>query len=78
MNSRKLADRIGNIDERLVQQAQNLPNYGVRRRNKVIKRIATCAATLVLMVCSFAAGMAVSAKEPAVEPGQDSAQETDF
>ena len=78
MNSRKLADRIGNIDERLVQQAQNLPNYGKRRRNRVIKRIATCAATLVLMVCSFAAGMAVSATEPAVEPGQDSAQETVF
>lgn len=78
MNSRKLADRIGNIDERLVQQAQNLPNYGVRRRNRVIKRIAMCAATLVLMVCSFAAGMAVSAREPVVEPAQDSTQETVF
>lgn len=78
MNSRKLADRIGNIDERLVQQAQNLPNYGARRRNRVIKRIAACAATLVLMVCSFAAGMAVSANEPVVEPSQDSAQETVF
>lgn len=78
MNGRKMADRIGNVDDRLVQQAQNIPNYGARRRNRVIKRIAACAATLVLMACSFAAGTAVSAKEPAGNPVQDSAQETVF
>lgn len=78
MNSRKLADRIGNMDERLVQQAQNLPNYGARRRNRVIKRIVACAAMLVLMACSFAAGTAVSAKETVVEPVRNPAQETVF
>lgn len=71
MNSRKLADRIGNIDERLVQQAQNLPNYGAMRRNRVIKRLIMCAAALVLMVCSFAAGTAVSAKENIAESTQE-------
>lgn len=71
MNSRKLADRIGNMDERLVQQAQNLPNYRAGHRNRAIKRLAMCAAVLVLMVCSFAAGTAVSARETVMEWGQE-------
>lgn len=71
MNSRKLADRIGNMDERLVLQAENIPDYGARQRNRIIKRFAMCAAALVLMVCSFAAGTAVSAKETAVESRQE-------
>ena len=64
MNSRKMAERIGNVDDRLVQQAQNIPNYGAKRRNKLMRRLSLCAAALLLMVCSFAAGTAVSAKEP--------------
>lgn len=64
MNSRKMAERIGNVDDRLVQQAQDIPNYGAKRRNKLMRRLSLCAAALLLMVCSFAAGTAVSAKEP--------------
>ena len=32
MNRKQLADRIGNIDDRLVQQAEDVPNYARRRR----------------------------------------------
>lgn len=66
MNSRKLADRIGNIDERLVAQAENLPNYSTRHRRNVFYRLMACAAAIVLMLGSFAAGATVFAKETIV------------
>lgn len=68
MNSRELADRIGNMDEHLVQQAEKLPNYGARHRRKWAVRAASCAAALVLALGSFTAGAVVFAKEVAVEP----------
>lgn len=68
MNNRELADRIGNMDEHLVQQAEKLPNYGARHRRKWAVRAASCVAALVLALCSFTAGAAVFAKEVVVEP----------
>ncbi len=66
MNSRKLADRIGNIDSRLIQQAENLPDYSLRHRRNIFYRLMACAATIVLMLGSFAAGATVFAKEAAI------------
>ncbi len=66
MNSRKLADRIGNIDSRLIQQAESLPDYSLRHRRNIFYRLMACAATIVLMLGSFAAGATVFAKEAAV------------
>lgn len=75
MNSRKMAERIGNMDDRLVQQAQDIPNYGAKRRSRMMKSAVLCAVALVLMVCSFATGAAVSAKE---EKGTGEGPETVF
>ena len=68
MRSRELADRIGNMDGDLVQQAERLPNYGARHRKKWAARIASCAAALALAVGSFTAGAVVFAKEVTVGP----------
>ena len=50
MNKKQLSEHIGNIDDRLVQQAEKLPNYATQRRQKRIRRLLTAAAALVLMV----------------------------
>lgn len=68
MNSRELADRIGNMDEHLVQQAEKLPNYGARHRRRWAVRAASCVAALVLALGSFTAGAVAFAKEVVVEP----------
>lgn len=56
MNAKQLADRIGNIDEQLIQQAQYTPNYNSLHRTKRMRKIFTVAAAIVLMVTSFTAG----------------------
>ncbi len=68
MNGRELAERIGNIDGYMVQQAERLPDYGARRRRKWAMGIASCAAVFVLAVGSFTAGAVVFAKEMSAEP----------
>ena len=49
MNRKQLSDRIGNIDDRLVQQAADMSDYVRRRRKKFLKRLVSTAAVLVLM-----------------------------
>lgn len=61
MNERQLAERIGNIDDRLIQQAESYRTTKKQRRMKVLKRIVACAAALVLAVGSFALGRVVEA-----------------
>lgn len=61
MNREQLLERIGNIDDRLVQQAERIPNYRKRYRRKRIRRLAAWAAALILMAGSFAAGVMVEA-----------------
>lgn len=62
MTGKQLSERIGNIDDRLVQQAEHIPNYRMRHMRKRIRRMAACAAALVLAVCSFAVGVMVEAR----------------
>ena len=64
MNRKQLSNRIGNIGDRLVQQAENIPNYAQQRRNKLLKRLAGMAAVLVLMACSGAARRVPSSRTP--------------
>ncbi|MDE6674558.1 MAG: hypothetical protein K2K19_07080 [Acetatifactor sp.] len=61
MTREQLSERIGNIDDRLVQQAERIPNYRKRQWRKRIRQLAACAAALVLMAGSFAMGMMVQA-----------------
>lgn len=67
MNEKQLSEHIGNIDDRLVQQAESIPNYAARRRQKRLRRLATAAAALVLMVSSFRAGAIAFAREIIIE-----------
>ena len=67
MNRKQLADRIGNIDDRLVQQAEDVPNYARLRREKRLKRLAGMAAVLVLMACSGAVGPLAFSRETVTE-----------
>lgn len=67
MNSRQLADRIGNVDDRLVQQAENTPNYGRQNRRRGLRRLVTAAAAAALMIASFTVGALAFSTERIVE-----------
>lgn len=67
MTERQLADRIGNVDEKLIQQAAETPNYGLRRRRAVLRRLASLAAVIALMAASFTTGALAFSRETVVE-----------
>lgn len=67
MNKKQLAEHIGNIEDRLVQQAGRLPNYAAVRRRQIIRRITAAAAVIILMISSFSVGASVFAREIIVE-----------
>lgn len=67
MNKKQLSGYIGNIDDRLVEQAEKVPNYSKLHHHKIIKRFITVAAAFVLMVCSFSAGAFAFVHETMVE-----------
>ena len=63
MNKKQLSEHIGNIDDKLVQQAEQIPNYVMRNRKKRIKQLLATAAVLIIMFSSFSVGaMAFSRK----------------
>lgn len=66
MNPKQLSDRIENIDDRLVQQAQQIPNYA-QHRKKRLRSWTAVAACIALMVCSFCVGAFAFARETVVE-----------
>ncbi len=67
MNKKQLSEHIGNMDDRLVQQAEIIPNYAALRRHKRIRQFLTAVAALVLMVSSFSAGAIAFAHEIIIE-----------
>lgn len=67
MNKLTFAERIGNLDDRLVRQAEELPDYRVRRRQKGLRRLLATAAVFVLMVSSFGVGASAFPREVIVE-----------
>ena len=67
MNGRQLSDRIGNIDDRLIQQAQEQGKRGKARLSDRARRWAAAAAVVALMGASFGAGALAFAKETVVE-----------
>ena len=67
MNTKQLSEHIGNIDDRLVQQAEKIPNYASWHRRKRIRQLLAAAAVLVLMVSSFSVGAIAFAREVPVE-----------
>ena len=67
MTERQFSDRIGNVEERLVHQAGQAPNYGVRRRMTALRRLAALAAVIALMAASFTTGALAFSRETVVE-----------
>ena len=67
MNKKQFSEHIGNIDDRLVQQAEIIPNYAAQRRQKRIRQLLATAAALVLMFSGFSVGAIVFAREVPVE-----------
>ena len=67
MNEKQFSDRIGNVNDKLVQQAEQTPNYGREHRKRSIRQLVAIAATIALMVCSFTVGALAFAKETIVE-----------
>lgn len=67
MNKKQLLEHIGNIDDRLVKQAEQIPNYTALYRQKRFRQLVSIAATIALMVCSFTVGAVAYAKEIVVE-----------
>ena len=67
MNKEQLSQRIGNMDDRLVAQAEHMPNYGRQRRSGLRRKIAGIAAVIVLMACSSAVGALAFSRETVTE-----------
>lgn len=67
MNSKQFADRVGNIDDRLVHRAGNTPNYGRQNRRRGFRRFLTAAVAAALMVASFTVGAMAFSTETIVE-----------
>ena len=67
MNEKQFSDRIGNVNDKLVQQAEQTTNYGREHRKRSIRQLIAIAATVALMVCSFTVGALAFAKETIVE-----------
>lgn len=67
MNPKQFSHRIGNVEDRLVQQSQSLPGYGFQKRGLRLKRVLMLSAVVVLMVCSFTAGAVAFSTETVVE-----------
>lgn len=67
MNPNQFSHRIGNVEDRLVQQSQGLPDYGRRRRGLRFRRALTLAAVVALMACSFTVGAMAFSTETVVE-----------
>lgn len=67
MNDRQLSDRIGNIDDSLIQQAGQLPEHKKARLSDRAKHWVAAAALVALMSGSFCLGALAFAKETVVE-----------
>lgn len=67
MNKEQLAERIGNVDDRLIQEAGQIQNS--RRENSIVifRRCMAAVAVMALMVCSGAVGAVAFAREVVVE-----------
>ena len=64
MTNRQFSRHMGEIDPRLVEQAENVPNYARQARRRLARRAAAAAAALAVMVGGgFGLGATVFAQE---------------
>lgn len=76
MKTKDLMERLGNIDDRLVQEAQQEVNRTGARKNSGFRSALTLAAAVALMAVSFALGALAFGDETAVEVPVPVQQET--
>lgn len=76
MKPEQFAERIGSIDGRLVQQAQQTPNFGRQHRVRTFRHIMAAMLALVLMGSSFTVGALAFSRETIVEVPVPAEQET--
>lgn len=72
MNERQLSDRIGNVDDRLVQQVAQMTDHRQARRKRRLHQFAAAAAVAALMICSFCIGALAFSKEIYLEKSRRS------
>ena len=70
MNEKQFSDRIGNVNDKLIRQAEQIPNYRRGHRRRSIRQLATIAAVIALMVCSFSVGALAFSEKIYVEKNQ--------
>ncbi len=78
MNEKQFARHIGNVDDQLVRQAEQLPNYRDRHRRDRNRKLAALAAVAALMVCSFGVGARAFAETVYVEKEPESIDMEEF
>ena len=71
MNEKQFSDRIGNVNDKLIRQAEQIPNYRRGHRRRSIRQLATIAAVIALMVCSFSVGALAFSEKIYVEKNQE-------
>lgn len=67
MNKKQLVEYIGKIDDSLVQQAEQIPDYRRQYRRKRLRCLIAVAASIAIVICSFSAGALAFAREIVVE-----------
>lgn len=67
MNKKQLLERIGNIDESLISQAEKIPNYAALHRQKRSRQLLAAVVALVFMISGFTLGATVFAREVIVK-----------
>lgn len=78
MNEKQFSDRIGNVNDQFVRQAERIPNYREEHRRRRIRQFAAIAAVIALMVCSFSVGALAFAEKIYVEKEQEIIDIGDF
>lgn len=67
MNKKQFSEHIGNIDDRLIEQAGKIQYYAQRYHKERTRRFTVAAAVFILMAFSFSAGALVFARETVIK-----------
>lgn len=78
MNEKQFSDRIGNVNDKLIQQAEQIPNYRREHRRRKVRQFAAIAAVIALMICSFSIGALAFREKIYIEKSREIIDIRDF